>query len=85
MSLTPTRSQLCETTPILSFAQCPISFWLLPLQIRELQTYEMRVITFYRDSTTAVSSTGRTLVGAKGPENVWLFELSTLLETVKFL
>ena len=45
----------------------------------------MRVTTFYSDSPTAVSPTGRTLVGAKGPENVWLFELSRLLETVKFL
>ena len=38
-------------------------------QICEPQTYEMRVITFYSDSATAVSPTGRTLVGAKGPEN----------------
>ena len=55
------------------------------LQICEPQTYQMRVITFYSDSATAVSPTGHTLVGAKGPENVWLFEPSRLLETVKFL
>ena len=45
----------------------------------------MRVITFYSDSATAVSPTGHTLVGAKGPENVWLFEPSRLLKTVMFL
>ena len=39
------------------------------MQICEPQTYEMQVITFYSDSATAVSPTGRTLVGAKGPEN----------------
>ena len=53
-------------------------------QICEPQTYEMRVITFYSDSAT-VAPTGRTLVGAKGPENVWLFEPSRLLKTVMFL
>ena len=45
----------------------------------------MWVITFYSDSATAVLPTDRTLVGAKGPENVWLFEPSRLLETVKVL
>ena len=55
------------------------------LQICEPQTYEMRVITFYSDSATAVSPTGRTLIGAKGPENVWLSEPSRLLKTVNFL
>ena len=55
------------------------------LQICEPQTYEMRVVTFYSDSATAVSPTGRTLIGAKGPENVWLSEPSRLLKTVNFL
>ena len=41
--------------------------------------------TFYSESATAVSPTDHTLVGAKGPKNVWLFELSRLLEAVKFL
>ena len=45
----------------------------------------MRVITFYSDSVTVVSPTGRTLVGDKGPENVLLSELSRLLETIRFL
>ena len=45
----------------------------------------MRVITFYSDSATAVSHAGPTIVEAKGPENVWLFEPSRLLETVTFL
>ena len=45
----------------------------------------MRMITVYGDSATAVPPTGRNLVEAKGPENVWLFEPSRLLETVKFL
>ena len=44
----------------------------------------MRVITFYSDSAAAVSPTGRTLVGAKGLENVRLFKLPRLFETVKF-
>ena len=55
------------------------------LQICEPQTYEMRVVTFYSDSATAVSPTGCTLIGAKGPENVWLSEPSRLLKTVNFL
>ena len=54
------------------------------IQICEPQTYEMRVITFYVDSTTAVSPAGLTMVGAKGLENFWLFEPSKLLETVIF-
>ena len=45
----------------------------------------MRVITFYSDSVTAVSPVGPTMVEAKGPENIWLFEPSRLLETVMFL
>ena len=44
----------------------------------------MRVITFYVDSTTAVSPAGLTMAGAKGLENFWLFEPSKLLETVIF-
>ena len=59
--------------------------YLLEMQICEPQTYEMWVITFYSDSATVVSSTGRTLVGDKEPENVWLFEPSRLLETIRFL
>ena len=57
----------------------------LHYQICEPQTYEMRVVTFYSDTATAVPPTGRNLIEAKGPENVWLFEPSRLLETVKFL
>ena len=46
---------------------------LLDIQICEPPTYEMRVITIYSDSATAVSPAGPTMVGAKGAENVWLF------------
>ena len=48
------------------------------------QAYEMQVITFYSDSATAMSSAGPTMVVAKVLENLWLFETSTLLETVNF-
>ena len=44
----------------------------------------MQVITFYSDSATAMSSAGPTMVVAKVLENLWLFETSTLLETVNF-
>ena len=33
MSSTRTQSQLCTATPILSFVQCQISFWLLPSSV----------------------------------------------------
>ena len=57
----------------------------MSFQICESQTYEMWVITFYRDSATAVSPAGHTMVKVKGPENFWLFEPSRLAETVTFL
>ena len=33
MSSTCTQSQLCTATPISSFVQCHISFWLLPSSV----------------------------------------------------
>ena len=54
-------------------------------QICEPKTYEMRMMTFYSDSATAVSLAGPTMVAAKGLEEFWLFESSILLETVTFV
>ena len=42
------------------------------VQMCDPQTYEMRVMTFYSHSATAVSPTGPTMVGANGPENFWI-------------
>ena len=73
-----------EKSEVVRMYFCTSSAGMLESQICKPQTYEIQVITFYSDSRS-VSPTGRTLVGVKRPENVWLFERSRLLGTVKFL